>query len=286
MSLLRTTGMFAVFLIVKSKMGMNKYLVITIMLISCSGNLEEERPHFDKTISTNNSLIDTNRPYSADTILYQETNEVNYWDSINYIVNDFVTAINNEGVDISSFNSLEKNTTFKKKIKIYSYNFDSEGTRGIFHWPILQWQTDNVRRAINLSDYIFSDFYEIIELNPINGTYLLLGEERAYTGCIAQIAYVLKISDDKVDLEYPAFAGRPYLWLCNGKFTFDGTTLTYKLNPYDMQENLEESLQDTSIYKQFTTEISAIKIFNELKEDYHNGKSFSLTFDGSYFIKP
>lgn len=208
-----------------------------------------------------------------------ETNFESYIDSIVWIVNA-------GECELSDFKKLRVTVAFEERLKIWSYDENSGGTRGIVHNPIIEFIGNDKHYVVNMSIKIRCEFHEIHELDFIEGIYLLLGSEKEDGACVEQIAYVIKLNGgNKIDLEYPAFGGRPYLSLCNGQFIYDENELIYKMSKGFSCENLNEVLRYQSRYgKLHSDDSSARIIYDEIQNDYYNKGRFLLTFENSVFI--
>ena len=131
--------------------------------------------------------------------------------------NSIVDLINNENGDIKNIKTLELNSEIKNKVKIYSFGFDSGGTGGFISYPIIQWFNNKKTNAYNLSKIINFKFDKIIDLK--NNLYLLIGYNSGSN--YQSIAYVLEITESKINIEYKAFVNRPFLIFRKGEFIYN-----------------------------------------------------------------
>ena len=258
----------------------SKYKLILIFSVSCT--VQEAESDISSSSLDSVEILTASKEDSLKDLVPVE----NIYKDPYEVLDSIVAVICTEGKDISEFPILRKNIELEGKLKIYCMDEESGGLNGKIHHSIVQWTYNGKPKAANLSPFIQSEFYKIIELDSRAHIYLLFGKEKESADCVVQTAYVIKINDNEIDLSYPAFAGRPYLNLCGGYFTFSGKTLSYKLGQDDLQENLNEVLRYKSRYRNFADdEASALKIYEAIESEYYSDKSFHLTFDGLVFIK-
>ncbi len=153
--------------------------------------------------------------------------------------------------------------------------------------PIIQWEYRGELHAAKLNEYTETEYDYLYPLDSLNELFLLLGDTKGDGSCHFNYAYVIKIKNDEINLEFPAFGGRPYLNFCNGAFIFDEQEkeLRYLLPQDYFHENLDETMYWFDHYKEFTKDsISGQKIIDAISRDYYKTKSFQLKFDGSVFI--
>ncbi len=200
----------------------------------------------------------------------------------NDVTNLVTELINNDQLDISTINGLKKNIEFKtNKIKIYSLNYVIYGDSHLTTFPIIQWKSNDKIYAYNLSKNIQCDFKKVIELNK--NLFLLIGITKFEIG---EVAYIIEIKKDKINLKYPAFSKRPFLNLNAGKFTYNSSTkiLEFKLNNKYEKEDLFSRFYSKDKYGQFYKDSIFIKeIGNLISLEYEEKGKFQLKFNGIYF---
>jgi len=153
-----------------------------------------------------------------------------------------------------------------RKIKIYNFGYHSGGSRGWVSHPVVQW-TNNLGKpaAFNLSAEINSSFTELYPLDK--DLYLLIGYERLMGACEHSVAYVVKIDNNNLVLNYPAFGTGNQLSFCDVEYDYDATskTLSGKIDDPSGYENAET-------LKAFGNLISFNKNTGKFKVRFQNGK--------------
>ncbi|MBK6525093.1 MAG: hypothetical protein IPG07_05765 [Crocinitomicaceae bacterium] len=202
-------------------------------------------------------------------------------------VDSIVEIINTQDKDISEFADMKKNVERENKIKIYSLDQPIDGTRSILVLPVIQWKTESGVQAAKLYAYTETSYRHIYPLSASENTYLLIGDTKGDGSCHFNYAYVIQIKNEALNLEYPAFGGRPYLNFCNGEFEYDEDQkiLKYTLNDRFF-ENLDESLYLNDHYGKFKNDQeSGKKIYDKIADDYYEKCEFELIFEEDFFIK-
>lgn len=126
--------------------------------------------------------------------------------------------------------SLSAKSNDSLQVHIYSFGYNSGGSRGWITHPIIQWRDKNgIHHAYNLSQSINCRFFQIHKLTTNKGNlYLLIGSEKGNSSTVQNIAYVIKIDERNVFSNYKAFINRSYINLPNSELTFDDKTQTLK----------------------------------------------------------
>ena len=189
--------------------------------------------------------------------------------------------INNYQIDISKINGLKENLKLDNQIKIYSLSYVIQGNGYSTSFPVIQWKNKNKIYAYNLSKNIQCDFKKIIHLQ--NNLYLLIGVSKFEIG---EIAYVIEIDDDKMNLDYPGFSKRPFLNLNAGKFTYNisNNILKFKLDDFYNKQGIIESFYNKDVYGKFCTDnFFQEEIGNLMSIEYEEKGEFNLKFNGRSF---
>jgi len=191
----------------------------------------------------------------------------------NLTANQLVASVNKKQVNLNQFAGLTNTANLQDKLSIYSFYFDSGGTRGMISCPILQWKSPNGLIASNISEEINCDFKKIIQIDSLRNLYLLIGQEKGDGSCNESIVYVIQLKNNKIDLKYSAFEGIAYLRLCNGIFTYDEGThlLNFRLKDKSIKENLTLRFDLNS------------KIYKTISSGYNRRGEFSLKYNEGYF---
>jgi hypothetical protein len=116
-------------------------------------------------------------------------------------------------------------------LKVFTYYYDSGGTRGTIHRPVLQWQNPAGQRFAYAAPEE-CEFTEIHKLaSPGRTQYLLLGHDKGSGSCILSTAYVIEIKGNYLLVNSAAFGKKARLdaaignsdslILCNVDLTFD-----------------------------------------------------------------
>jgi hypothetical protein len=244
-------------------------IILSCVLWSCSYENEsnEEISNSVSPPKSQEKASNLKEPFTPDTLFEVDESIEKLDANIGYIVE----SINSKNLDISTFKILRKDAEFDKYIKIYSLNNLSNGTRALVTLPIIQWNNEGKLYAARLHEYTEATYDHIYRLNSQNNLYLLLGNAKGDGSCHFNYAYVIQIKNDEINLEYPAFGGRPYLNFCNGVFTFNEAN--QELN-YRLIENTIESLDEIMFwydhYGKFSEDtISARKIIDAVSPSYY-----------------
>jgi hypothetical protein len=116
-------------------------------------------------------------------------------------------------------------------LKVFTYYYDSGGTRGTIHRPVLQWQNAAGQRFAYAApeECEFTEIYKLA--SPGRTQYLLLGHDRGSGSCNLSAAYVIELKgnyllvnsaafDKKARLD-AAITNSDSLILCNVDLAFD-----------------------------------------------------------------
>lgn len=105
-------------------------------------------------------------------------------------------------------------------LKVFTYSYESGGTRGTIHRPVLQWQNAAGQRfAYSMDEECW--FYKVYKLaSPGRMLYLLLGVDRGDSQCLNYQARVVELKVNYLRLDNTAFDKKPVLRLCNVYMTF------------------------------------------------------------------
>jgi len=78
-------------------------------------------------------------------------------------------------------------------LNVFTYHYESGGTRGTIHRPVLQWQ-NAVGQRFAYAAPVECEFTEIYKLaSPGHPQYLLLGHDRGSGQCYLSAAYVIEL---------------------------------------------------------------------------------------------
>lgn len=261
-----------------------KFIFLMFILHSCNLNRQETKKQ-EQTFDYSDSYerMEKKIQIVIDSGQIYEFNPNSTFDIISHTENttkDIVNFINTYNKNPDSIKGLKKNAEIKN-IKTYSYGFWSGGTRGFVTYSILTINKNNSFLAANISENIEARFDSIIKLN--NEFYLLLGGDKAYSSTYSSIAYLVKITD-KIDLEYPAFANRPFLSFYNGTYEYDKSTKLLKFQG-ESHEKIHEIFNYKDKYRKFANDsLSSEKLYKMIRgERYFETKSFVLKFNGKNF---
>ncbi|MGI4759337.1 MAG: hypothetical protein ACRYF0_01430 [Janthinobacterium lividum] len=96
-------------------------------------------------------------------------------------------------------------------LKVFTYYYDSGGTRGTVHRPVLQWQNAAGQRFA-YAPFEECEFTEIYQLaSPGRRQYLLLGNDRGSGQCFLSQAYVIELKGNYLLVSEAAFANSTWL---------------------------------------------------------------------------
>ena len=265
------------------------FLFLIITLYSCNQNRQETKNTSEKqeqTFDYSDTYDELEKKIQVviDSGQIYEFNPNSTFDIISYTENttkDIVNFINKYNKNPDSIKGLEKNVDFEN-IKTYSYGFWSGGTRGFVTYSILTINKDNSFFAANISENIEARFDSIIKFDK--EFYLLLGGDKAYSNAYSNIAYLVKITDNRIDLKYPAFVNRPFLSFYNGTYEYDNSTKLLKFKGEDY-EKIHAVFSYKDKYRKYADDsLSSKKLYEMIRGDrYYDTKSFVLRFNGGNF---
>jgi hypothetical protein len=263
-----------------------KVLSITMLFftfIRCSNSVKDN----SNPLQNKNDSTDVEIPEPESTPFQSFYNEPSPYE-LEAIVDSIVDVINIENKDISEFDELENDAAYGNNLKVYSLYQFVEGTRNRIILPIIQYTNKNKRYAAKLYNYIESPVDSIFRLIPSKNLFLLLGGCKGDSFYYMQHAYVIQLEKDSVNLEYPAFAKRPFLTFINGDFTYNQNRriLKFELWEESFNENLREVLYWHDHYGKFKADtLSAEWLENTISEEYNDRekRSFELKFNGTQF---
>ena len=116
-------------------------------------------------------------------------------------------------------------------LKVFTYSYESGGTRGTIHRPVLQWQNAAGQRFAYASseECEFTESHKLV--SPGRTQYLLLGGDRGSGMCQLSAAYVVELKGNYLLINSAAFSknaradaaisGSDALILCNVSMEFD-----------------------------------------------------------------
>lgn len=118
--------------------------------------------------------------------------------------------------------------------KVYTYSYQSGGTRGTIHRPVFQWR-NAAGQLFAYHSHEECEFIGIYRLSvPGRTMYLLLGGDQGDSQCYASTAYVVELKGNYLLLG-EAFGKQPDLLLCNVGMRFEPgkQLLRIDLSEYD-----------------------------------------------------
>ncbi|PJJ53258.1 hypothetical protein [Hymenobacter chitinivorans] len=132
--------------------------------------------------------------------------------------------------------------------RVFTYSYQSGGTRGTVHRPVFQW-TNAAGQHFAYHPDLECYYNEIYKLaTPGRTLYLLLGQERGDGRCLASEAYVLELKGNYLLLDHAAFGQSPGLVLCNVEMTFQAARQTLRISlaerPYPTDEEARTDFAD------------------------------------------
>lgn len=212
-----------------------------------------------------------------------------YFSDLNFDISSFanktsqniVDFINETNITLDSIKGLTKDVAYKD-ISTYSMGYECGGTAGFIPHSILNYNLNGKNYSINISEDKEMKFDSIIRINK--EFYLLLGGHKAYSNAHSEIAYIIKISDKQIDIDYPAFVNRPYLNFINGVYEYDSANAVLKFQGEEHQK-IHEIFNHKDKYRKFAEDtISSRKLYEMIKGlRYFETKSFILKFNGNNF---
>jgi len=153
-------------------------------------------------------------------------------------------------------------------LKVFTYYYDSGGTRGTVHRPVLQWQNAAGQRFAYAAheECEFTSIYKLV--SPGRTQYLLLGQDKGSSNCIISVAYVIELKGNYLLVNSAAFdknarldaaiTGSDSLILCNADLTFDarGQVLRIAANEPDAEASGEPAVKNAVLKWQGTRFVS------------------------------
>jgi hypothetical protein len=131
-------------------------------------------------------------------------------------------------------------------LKVFTYYYDSGGTRGTIHRPVLQWQNAAGQRFAYAApeECEFTKIYKLA--SPGRTQYLLLGQDRGSGSCIISAAYVIELKGNYLLVNKAAFDKKARLnaaidnsdslILCNVDLAFDARKQVLRLTAAASEE--------------------------------------------------
>jgi len=189
------------------------------------------------------SIADLNKSLQNLAVVHYEnyTNCINM-DSMTLATGQkLVTILKQQKITLSdSIPNLKILSSNDSAIIVYTFSYDSGGTRGYVDNPVIQWRKkDGSLGAYELfpakkKEYfgIETLFYKIHKLpSKDKGLYLLIGNEKEDSHTIVGIAIVIQLKNDNLILDYPAFLNQ-------------ASTLVYVEDLF-AEDNLENNVSKT-----------------------------------------
>lgn len=130
-------------------------------------------------------------------------------------------------------------------LKVFTYSYDSGGTRGTVHRPVLQWRNAAGQRFAYVP-FEECDFTKIYKLaSPGRTFYLLLGNDRGSGQCGLSQAYVIELKGNYLLLDAAAFDKSASLILCNVAMRFDPRRQVLRMT--EQEYPFEPTAHDTQL---------------------------------------
>jgi hypothetical protein len=189
-------------------------------------------------------------------------------------------------------NYIQKVSSKDKVIEIYTFSYETYGTRGTVHNPVIRWRNSNgtfgayalfpVEGRKTAIKGIEMEFTEVHRLPSPNRTlYLLIGSERGDTHVYEGMAMVVEIKGNQLLLNYPAFFGLSPILIYNDDLTesagaclacihYSPASKTLSIDQLDQQDSIW--VYDGKETKKNVGRLSSKKRVN-------------FTFNGSRFIQ-
>jgi hypothetical protein len=154
-------------------------------------------------------------------------------------------------------------------LKVFTYHYDSGGTRGTIHRPVVQWQ--------NAAGQHFAyavpeecEFTEIRKLaSPGHAQYLLLGNDRGSGRCYLSVAYVIELKGNYLLVNSAAFgkntqlgnavASEHALILCNVLMEFEDHKQVLRIIDTEPESDSKPATKDYMVLKWKNTRFAKVQ---------------------------
>ncbi|HTL82197.1 MAG TPA: hypothetical protein VL651_10855 [Bacteroidia bacterium] len=131
--------------------------------------------------------------------------------------------------------TLAASTNDSMHLKIYNFGYDCGGTRGWIDHPVLQWQNSKGKLfAFDLAKYInlkCDPFIYKLRGDSTGTIYLITGNERQDGSHGTSAAMVIRLTDDFIFTNYPAFAGMSNLLFTNNLLSYNPNSGMLTITP-------------------------------------------------------